>query len=212
MPVPTVLIQELHLLASEGSLVQLLEVELDGGADYIRLTTANMNITWQGYTWQADIPFVMGLINLTTEGRLPEVVVRVYDPLNVIESQVIANDGFCGLPATFYIVNSKHLDQVVPIFEIEFEILRPKKEGDVIEFSLGADSPLNLMFPSQLITTDRCGYQGADETELGFKGPLCQYAGADTTCAKTFYACVDKSNIQHFRGAPGLPKAILDGT
>jgi hypothetical protein len=209
MSVPVELVQDLHLLSSDGTLMVMLEVDLDSG-EFIRLTCANMDIEWRTYTWQSDIPFVVGLLNLTTAGKLPEAVIRVYDPLHVIEPRIIENDGFCGLPAVVYVINSKHLDQVVPIFEIEFEIQRPKKGGDIIEFSLGTNSPLNKLFPSQLITTDRCGYQGADSTYLGFKGPLCQYSGSDTTCERTFYACVDKSNTENYRGVPGLPSAVIN--
>lgn len=33
-----------------------------------------------------------------------------------------------------------------------------------------------------------------------FKGPLCQYAGADTTCARSFTDCLSKTNTIHFNG------------
>lgn len=52
--------------------------------------------------------------------------------------------------------------------------------------------------------------------DLEFKGSLCQYAGADTRCLKTWDDCKSKANTQHFRGARYAPppdyRLVIDFT
>lgn len=43
---------------------------------------------------------------------------------------------------------------------------------------------------------------------LRFKGPQCQYSGGNTTCNRTYNACLANSNVAHFRGFRFLPNPM----
>lgn len=62
-------------------------------------------------------------------------------------------------------------------------------------------TPYNI--PTGRVMSDKvCAFALARE----FKGPLCQYAGGDTSCTGTIPDCTAKGNIEHFGGFPKMLK------
>jgi len=72
-----------------------------------------------------------------------------------------------------------------------FELIQPKSNPLWMTFTLGAANPFNRRYPStRLIPV--CPWK--------FKGPRCLYAGAETTCNKSYERCRALGNTIRFRG------------
>lgn len=192
---------ELHKLSSDESVIFLFGIPSIG----LFLARNNENIDWDGHHWIA-FPLDVGLINVNSEGKLPELVVRCHDVNGLVESYVLEYGGFMGLIAEVHAINSGYLEDEGSIFSFEFEVKAPHCEADLVQIHLGVENPFSQRYPAMYLHGNLCQYTDPD----GFRGVRCGYTGAQITCDRTFATCITYGNQARFGGQPGLIGTVHD--
>lgn len=194
-------ITDKNSLASDTVWLLALAITIPGVADPVRVVRNNENITWDGETWVA-FPFEIDEIGEESKGEVPQVEIRVSNVSRAMEAYLQAYDtytkanGYTPITVTIYVLNSKNLASSTPEVEHLFELKHPKTNSVWATFVLGASNPFNQRYPQARILKNHCRFI--------FKGTLCAYAGAETTCNKTLVRCRALSNSERFGGFPGV--------
>lgn len=205
---------EKNKLATDGSFLLAIAIQIPGIATPFRIVRNNENVTWAGETWVA-FPFEMEPINEDSTSEVPQVQLRIGNVSRTAESYLQAYDeytklnGFTPIVATIYVLNTKDLASGVAVAEHEFELQRASTDARWATFILGASNPFNRRFPRDRVLRDRCRFGEPANTLYGFKGPLCKYAGAATECNRTLLACRAHNNSVNYGGKPGVGRGGL---
>jgi len=191
-------ISEKNKLASRDPWLLLLEIIYPAETP-VRLVWNTENIVWDGETWQA-FPFELGDIEETKEAEIPALSLVIYDIERLLIPIIDAYDGGIGAEAWVRVVHSAHLDNAVPEFEQQFEIVEAQIGYDFsVNLKLGAENLSNRRSPADRYLKGHCRYKV-------FKGPECGYDGSETECDWTFERCRELGNQARFGGFPGIGK------
>jgi len=110
-----------------------------------------------------------------------------------------AYSGVSGAPATVYLLvesDDGTWSNPVELFS-----------GRVAAVTLEDGVRLRLQVHGRVGLRWRVGLHEESRTcPLEFRGPLCQYSGADTTCERTWSDCASKGNTARFRGLRYAPE------
>ncbi len=135
------------------------------------------------------------------DGTIPRVALRISQGVNrVLESIINDTQGGYGTEVKLIKVNSDYLDEVIPALEADYDLLVAGSDSEWVTFTLGIPNSLTQRTPLRIYSSDSC----PEATPTLFKGPKCQYAGADATCLGTLEDCRSKGNEIHFGGEVGL--------
>lgn len=197
-------IQEKNKLAggSGKHWIVLLDIDVPGLEDNIRVTSDNSETVWNGNTY-VPFPFEIDEISDTSNGEVPRVDIRVSNITRAMEGYLQDYDyytkvnGYSPIELTISVVHSAHLDLTDPETEYVFHLKQPKTVGKWATFTLGANNPFNKRFPLNRLLKNRCRYKQ-------FKNWRCGYAGAATTCDRTLARCRELGNSERFGGTPGV--------
>jgi phage-related protein len=202
LSIPSVIVQELHKLATSGTLLFL--VSLPAYSMY--WANSNSDIVWNGITWER-LGFWVDGIGEDSNSIAPELLVNLPNIGGVVEEAVLANDNFSRAAIHLYMINTACLDETEPIYHIELQVLKPTVTRKVVVFKIGLDNPMMLSFPTWLFHGSICQYF---RNGTMFKGPLCGYTGAFTACNYTLDDCLERGNTERFGAQLGLLGAIQD--
>jgi phage-related protein len=196
--VPSSIIRELYDLHRESALVFLAELP-----DYdIRFARNTEDIEWNGETWTKTW-FEFDAIGESGEGKQPELNVTFSNIGGLVETEMIIHNNFAGATCNIYLVNSNCLDETDPVYSVSLQVQSANVTRKQVSIKLGLINPIMLSYPSWKFHGNLCQY-----TE--FKGLLCGYSGALTTCDRTFAQCLARDNIERFGGQLGLLGEIQD--
>jgi len=208
LPLSSIAITEKNLLATDSIFPTALEITIPGVADPVRVVRNNENVIWPSsdtdHPWVA-FPFEMDEIGEESKGEIPRVDIRVSNVSRAMESYLQAYDlytklnGYTPITVSIFVLNSKSLASSTPEVEHLYELINAKTNPYWATFTLGASNPFNKRYPAHRILKNHCRHV--------FKGVLCGYSGATTTCDKTLYACRNMnggSNSARFGGFPGV--------
>jgi len=186
-------------LATGSAWLWLLDIDIDGVSDILRLVNNNENIIYDGNTY-IKCNFELGEWNLTESGRLPNRTINITnaDLIKFLLPYIEDYDGIIGSTVTVTPVNSDHLELDMSSKAQEYIVLQSSPGEDWISFVLGAPNPLNQRFPLSRYFGLHCRFVGH------FKGVECGYAGEDATCKGTLADCIEKGNETRFGGQPAL--------
>jgi lambda family phage minor tail protein L len=191
-----------HKISSTVAYIPLLEVSITdtttgGVIETLYLASNNETFVWQGNTY-TPVEFE---IDVTFEqDKVPSVSLLFRDFLNVIQPRMQAYGGIMGSNVRFMIVNSSVQDNP-PEFDENFRIISAKANASdyTIQFTMGAENPLELRWPPRLQYRDRCFWQ--------YKGVECGYTGTNPSCDFTLNGpngCQAHANALRFGGFPGI--------
>ena len=197
-------IQEKNRLDGENGKywIILIDIDVPGLEDNIRVTSDNVNTVWNGNTY-VPFPFEIEEIGGSSTGEVPRVDIRVSNVTRAIEAYLQDYDyytkenGYTPIELTISVVHSAHLDLTEPETEYVFHLKQPKTTATWATFTLGANNPFNKRFPLNRLLKNRCRYKQ-------FKGWRCGYAGAETTCDRTLSRCRELGNSERFGNTPGI--------
>jgi len=201
------ILREKNKLEDGGVFIVLLDIDVPGLDDHIRVTSDSVETVWNGDTY-VPFPFELDEISDTSKGEVPQVQLRISNVTRAIEAYIQQYDEYCKengyLPITVYIyvVHSEHLDEEDPIVEHVFELKQPQTTSMWATFTLSATNLFMKRFPLYRMLKNRCRYKT-------FKGTLCGYSGSETTCDRTLVRCKELGNSRRFGGFPGLGRAPL---
>lgn len=202
---PTSLVQELHKIASDGSVVYLAEINVyESGvlSETIRLARNYDDVTWNGQTWTKSW-FEIETISESSTGEIPELFIYTSNIGGLMEEEVLAHNDFQDSTCTLYFVNSNCLDETTAAFSATFNIMKPVCNNETVGLKLSVDNPYLQAYPFWRLHGSLCQYQT-------FKGDRCGYSGAITTCNRTLAACIAMSNQTRFGGALSLFEEVVE--
>ena len=189
-------IEEKNKLATDSAFLILLEITIPGTDDMIRVVNNTEDITWNSLDWTRT-QFDLDTITTGSTGEVTSVELRVDNTQQVLEYYIHSYEAWCKVNyrepilCTIYVVNSLNLADPTAEAEYDFQLIQPKSNPLWITFTLGASNPFDKRYPrTRLIPV--CPWK--------FKGSRCLYAGAETSCNKTFDRCKTLDNTLHFRG------------
>jgi lambda family phage minor tail protein L len=202
MPLSLTAINEKNALAGESVFYILLEVIIPA-TPAIYIGSNSEKIVWRGEEW-TPFPFEISELSESAKGEAPRWEVRISNHSRVIERYLNKYDNYLKLngiegnaiKCNVYIVNSKDLANNEPIRAEYFELLSPKTDKEWASFSLGADSPFNIMTPKRRLIKNFCFWK--------YKGLECAYAGDLGRCNKTLEHCRARQNSARFGGFAGV--------
>jgi len=140
------------------------------------------------------------------DGSIPRVTLRVFQDVNrIIEDMVNETEGALGAGIKLIRVCEKYLDTPISALEADYESLAAESDSEWVTFTLGIPNPLTQRIPLRIYSSSSCPWA----TPSLFKGPECQYAGADPTCTGTYEDCYTKGNAVHWGGELGLDPNVI---
>jgi len=142
----------------------------------------------------------------SSDGSIPQVTLRVFQDVNRrMENIINATEGALGADIKLIRVNEKFLSTPVTALEIDYENLASESDSEWVTFTLGLPNPLTQRYPLENYSSSIC----PEATPTLFKGPACQYAGADTSCTGTYEDCYKKGNAEFWGGELGLDASVV---
>lgn len=196
---PSYAITEKNKLSASGAFINLFQIDITGESA-IRLAQNTEDVTWGGNTYSA-FPIRLNEVNENLQGKISSTLVQFSNVDRTLEPYLAAHNGMVGAVITVTIVHSDHLAESDPVLEDEFTIMEAVSDENWVTFTVGGVSPFQRRFPRDRYLSTVCRHF--------FKGPLCLYAGADTTCDHTLTDCRDnKGNEVQYGGSPGIAEGV----
>lgn len=195
LSLPSALIAQKNLLASDDPVLALLEIDMPQLVDTLRLVANDVDITWNGNDYAA-FPFEIDNIGEPAKGELPSVSLRVSNVSRAIQGYVELADGGVDADVKIIVINGGDLAFTTPYIELEFRVSGTSVDENWVTFNLTSVDTWARTFPKNKIVKNHCNYK--------FKGLHCGYAGVETECNRTLTRCRALNNSNRFGGFPGV--------
>lgn len=195
---PSYAITEKNKLQGTGAFINLVQLDITGESP-LRFAQNNEDVAWNGNTY-SGFPIRIGDIAENLQGRISTAAVQISNVDRTLEPYLANHDGAVGATITLTIVHSAHLSETTPVIEDVFTVMETASDEDWVYFSIGGISPFQRRFPRDRYLSTVCRHF--------FKGALCLYDGADTTCDHTLVDCRSKGNQAQFGGSPGIAEGV----
>lgn len=154
------------------------------------------DIQFKGETYKA-FNFQVGLIEENVEGKIPTTTVAVSNVTQYLQPALEEYEGCLDASVRIIVVHADLLSEDYSELELEFDVLSPVINANVVSFQLGAPSPLRQRHPLYRYLKDLCPFK--------FKGILCGYSEEEfNDCNHRFCDCKERENQSRFGGFPGL--------
>jgi len=198
--IPADMIEDLSLPNTGNVWMWLCEIVVPT-YDTIRYAKNNQDVVYADNTFR-KFNFDVGKQVLSGDGSIPRIVLRISQDISkVMETIINATEGGLGSTVKLIKVNSDFLDTSIPALEVDYDLLLAESDAEWVILTLGIPNPLTQRIPLRTQSSSMCPYA----TPSLFKGPRCQYAGADTSCTGTIIDCRDnKDNAENWGGDLGL--------
>lgn len=200
LPIPSNVMEEMHKLHREGSLLCLLSV----AEANIYIARNVRDVTFKGITWTRSWFEIEGITQDGSE-YAPSIQVHFNNIGGVIEQVVRDNNMLKRMWAELYVVNSKLLADNEYIYYTKYQIKRPIVTRRTVTVEAGLDNPLTLPWPFWKLHDSICQYPN-------FPGDSrCPYSGELTTCDRTLVNCIERHGNAYYFGAQlSIANAIQD--
>ena len=191
---PPAIIRAANRLDQTAPWLVLLDIYLPGD-ERLSLVNNNEDITFGGVVYNA-FSFNYEQPSESGKGEIPSVTISVSNVSRIVQGYVEMYSGGVGSTVIMTVVNAGLLSENYAELTATFTVLGTKCNAQWVVFTLGSANPLNKRFPPDVYSALHCRFP--------FKGPHCKYAGAVTTCNRTFNDCRTRANEINFGGHLGL--------
>lgn len=189
---------------SGGAWMWLCRILMPGYAAF-RLALNTEDVTYGGKIYE-KWNLVISKQTFSGDGSIPRIVLRVaQDPDKSLEKIVNATKG--GHHGTIKImrVHEDFLDYEIKAHEVLYGILNADSDWEWVYFTMGIPNPLTQKIPLRIGSSKKCPWALPEF----FKGPRCQYTGAETSCTGTIETCRDTmDNAVHWGAELGLDPSV----
>lgn len=189
-------------LASAESFIVLLEANIPGQTETMRLARNNEDVVWRTFTWQR-FPFEIDDISEDGGGEVPQINIRVANASRVLERYLLEYDaylkanGLAKITVSIHVVNTADLGNTDSIVTYNLNVASWKTDAKWATFTLSFENFYVKRFPRNRILRNQCRWK--------FGSTQCGYTpGAGETCNKTLNACRGYNNSQRFGGFPSV--------
>lgn len=203
--IPPLMIKNLIDPYSGGAWLWLCEIAVSG-YDTQRIARNTEDVKYVGKDYD-KFNFQVGEQMFSGDGTIPRITLRIFQDRNrIIENIINETEGALGASIKLIRVNENFLDIPIAALEADYDNLAVESDSEWVIFTLGVPNPLTQRFPLRPYSASVCPWA----TPTLFKGPECQYVGAETTCTGTYDDCLtNKDNAVHWGAELGLdPNAI----
>lgn len=187
-------------LQTDGAMIMLMEITVPGLDETMRIARNTENISWHGYTWQA-YPFQIDDINENTKGEMPVINIQVSNITREVQSYLEQTNGSIDTEITIYIVNAKHLDDNVPLWQADYALMQASCDENYITFQCGMKYQVNSRRPIFRNIKYICPFKYGGIVCGAPAGTFATYP----TCNKDIGSCQARSNAARFGGELSIP-------
>ncbi len=183
--------------AQENEPVYLYTIyDYNSSGEHLHFAGYDSDIVFNGITY-SQFPIEHQSIGENTNGEIDSVRVRVSNVSRLIQYYLEEYD-FRGKKVAIITVWANRLDDADACIVDEYAIdSYTVNERDVTFFLTSNMDVLDITLPGRMYSRNYCRWK--------FKSDECGYAGAETTCNKTFQRCKELENQERFGGFPGIP-------
>ena len=200
IPLSQVVIAEKNKIAADSAEIVLLEIKLPGLLESVRIALDLRPVIWNGHEWTA-FPFTLDDITESDKGEAPNLSLKITNVDRSMQGFMSDGKGGASGTITIFVVNSKHLDIVDPMFEEEFSIIKSNANEMEATFTLGASYPMTVRRPLFRYLCNHCSHE--------YGGIVCAASAATLAkypeCDKSLVACRIRNNSERFGGEPAIP-------
>ncbi len=195
---PAYAITEKNKISASGAFINLVQINITGESP-LRFAQNQSDVVWGGNTYSA-FPIQLGDVNESLQGRIETTIIKISNINRTLEPFLQAHDGAAGALVTLTVVHSDHLGESVPVVEDTFDVIETSADEQWVTFTIGGVSPFKRRFPRDRYISTICRHF--------FKGALCLYDGAFTTCDHSLPNCQERENTPQFGGSPGIAEGV----
>lgn len=172
----------------------------DGANNNIYFAEWDSNVTFNSIVY-TRFPITHDFVSENSQGRIDSIKLTVCNISRLIQGYLELYD-FRKKKVTIQMVWADNLSDSDPVLSDTFYIDKYSADEKNVTFELTSKFDiLILQLPARMYMRNYCAWK--------FKGTECKYAGATTTCNKTFQACQALSNIANFGGFPSVPQGSV---
>lgn len=203
---------ERHSLASGEAWVLLLYLQLSG--EDLRLARNIDPVTFDagdgaGPQIYSPFSFKLGDFAQSTNGQLPQLDLSASNIGRILQGVLMQYGGAVGADVKLYVVNTASPGGEAQL-ELDFEVSSTTANAKLVNFKLGASSPLRSVFPLHRFYPNHCIWRYNSPALQATNNPLgqqCMYSGPLLTCSLTLdgpNGCEAHGNSIRFGGFPGI--------
>jgi hypothetical protein len=183
-----------HLNDDPTFVTQLVELQ---GTNTYYFTNHPVSLSWNGHTWQNAPPFVVSQIVLDAEG-FAQATVTFDDQAQVIRG-IRNTEGMANRKA---IIREAWIDPTDGVTVLATQIVLSGRTDSIEGDEEGVNATQALTVTQSFIPLHSTGPSGRYQTSCTnrYKDTRCKYAGALTSCDRSYVDCVAHANTPNFRG------------
>jgi phage-related protein len=164
-------------------------------------TNDNQAVESQGHTF-LPMGIQVGSAELNAKGNLPELLVKVPNPENILTDDLETYNGLRDIQCTLQCVFLDDPEDIA--IEEYYDIQRPDDEDEGwITLRLGAESPFLMAYPTDDYSHLSCQHKVYCGTHCQYNGPL-----NNVPCRRTWGDCMARGNTINFLAQPGIRVAL----
>ena len=177
--------------------IYLYEVINYSGADEdLRFAGYDEDVSFNGKTY-TRFPISHEAVGENTSSEVDTVSVRIANVSKEIQAKLEIHD-LRGKQVKIIMVFANLLSEALNCIEHSFYIDSYMATKDIVEFTCASKFDLmKLELPARKFWRNHCTWK--------FKSTECAYAGAQTSCNKSFQKCKELANQVRFGGFPSIP-------
>jgi len=192
---PAMLASLIDIYDDNGAWLWLVEITIPG-YEIIRLARNPVDVSYGGTLYTAS-NLDVGVPSLTSDGSTSRAALRVFkDSDRTLETKINATKGACKGSVKIIRAHEDFLEAAITELEQTINILTAGGNEKWNTFLLGLSNWKLRKIPNQRFSSKKCPWAKPGL----FKGPECQYGGADATCTGLYSDCDDKGNAVNWGG------------
>lgn len=190
---PAGLITAKNSLQDSYPILILLDIALPSAdpATTLYLVRNTENITWNSQLYTA-FPFDITAVNQGRNTELPTVNLSISNVNRVMQSYVEELDGAIDSEVIITRIHSNHVTSADYFDKWYFIITSTECNNQTVNFVLSSRNIYDTRFPRNRMRRNVCRFR--------FKSTECGYAGAETSCNRTFSRCLELANTERYGG------------
>lgn len=176
--------------------------DYDGASNDLNLVNAQENVTFSGVEYQA-FPIKFETIPENSQGEVDVIKIKVANVSRVFESYLQTYD-LREKKIRIRIVWSNQLAEAGAYLDYNFYIEYYSSTANSVELTCTTKTDVvDYVLPTGLYLRTHCRYKTFKDANT------CGYAGAETSCNRTFQRCRELGNQERFGGFPSIPTRRL---
>lgn len=184
--------------------IVLLEIQVPGDIDPIRICSNNEVVAWGGYDW-TPFPFELDPVRENTATEVPVASIRVSNVTRDVLRYLELANGAIDFPVIIRIVNSAVLGNPSPELEVEYIVKRINYDTQWITFTLGGSQHITRRTPERRYMKNFCPFKYGDVECGADAATMLLFPACDHSLAN----CRERENSERFGGEPGIPTGGL---